>query len=76
MSAVSVKRSILYNQKSVFTQLLKTCLTGLIRGWKHAQHRFSTRLAATLQNTFHFFVVRFTPAFEIIIMRRDFLFST
>jgi len=30
------------------------------RGWKNAEHRFSTHFAAKLQNKLHFFVARFT----------------
>ena len=52
--------SILSNQKGAFTHNL--ILTGLIRGWQNAKHRFSVRWQQYRRTSCPFFVARFTTA--------------
>jgi len=43
---------------------LISCKAGLSVGGKNAQHRFSTRFGAVLQNKLNVFVARFTVPFN------------
>ena len=59
---------------SVLPPTNKTCLaTNQVvnrfeQGWQNAQHRFSTRLVAMLQNKLLVFVARFTEALVIFVV--------